>query len=36
MPDNTKMRTLLRRHAEGILREGTTLSMDWFRKEMAS
>ena len=33
VPDNTKMRKLLGVEAKVSLREGTLLSMDWFRKE---
>ena len=36
VPDNTKMRTLLGVTPKVGLREGMKLSMDWFRKEMAS
>ena len=36
VPDNTKMRTLLRVTPKVNLREGVKISMDWFRKEMAS
>src|SRR5580658_3857118 len=36
VPDNTKMRTLLRVVPKVNLREGVKISMDWFRKEMAS
>jgi UDP-glucose 4-epimerase len=35
VPDNTRMRTLLRVTPKVNLREGVRLSMDWFRKEMA-
>ena len=33
VPDNTKMRTLLGVEPKVSLREGTALSMEWFRKE---
>jgi UDP-glucose 4-epimerase len=33
VPDNTKMRTLLGVEPQVALRDGTRLSMDWFRKE---
>jgi UDP-glucose 4-epimerase len=36
VPDNTKMRKLLGVEAKVSLREGTRLSMDWFRKEAQS
>jgi UDP-glucose 4-epimerase len=36
VPDNTKMRTLLGVAPKVGLREGVKISMDWFRKEMAS
>ena len=36
VPDNTKMRTLLRVVPKVNLRDGVKISMDWFRKEMAS
>jgi UDP-glucose 4-epimerase len=36
VPDNTKMRTLLKVTPKVNLREGVKISMDWFRKEMAS
>jgi UDP-glucose 4-epimerase len=36
VPDNTKMRTLLGITPKVNLRDGVKISMDWFRKEMAS
>jgi UDP-glucose 4-epimerase len=36
VPDNTRMRTLLRVTPKVNLREGVKLSMDWFRADMAS
>jgi UDP-glucose 4-epimerase len=36
VPDNTKMRTLLKVTPKVNLRDGVKISMDWFRKEMAS
>ena len=36
VPDNNKMRTLLRVTPKVNLREGVKLSMDWFRADMAS
>jgi len=36
VPDNTKMRTLLRVTPKVNLRDGVKISMDWFRKEMTS
>ena len=35
VPDNTKMRTLLGVTPKVSLREGTALSMEWFRRELA-
>jgi UDP-glucose 4-epimerase len=35
VPDNTRMRTLLGVTPKVSLREGTTLAMDWFRRELA-
>ena len=35
VPDNTRMRTLLGVTPKVTLREGTALSMDWFRRELA-
>jgi nucleoside-diphosphate-sugar epimerase len=36
VPDNTKMRKLLGVEPKIELREGTRLSMDWFRKDAQS
>jgi len=36
VPDNAKMRTLLKVTPKVNLRDGVKISMDWFRKEMAS
>jgi nucleoside-diphosphate-sugar epimerase len=36
VPDNTKMRRLLGVEPRVSLREGTALSIEWFRKEAAS
>jgi UDP-glucose 4-epimerase len=36
VPDNTKMRTLLGVEPKVSLRDGTRLTMDWFRKEAIS
>jgi UDP-glucose 4-epimerase len=36
VPDNTKMRTLLKVTPKVNLRDGMKISMDWFRKEMMS
>ena len=36
VPDNTRMRRLLGVEAKVSLREGTRLSMEWFRKEAQS
>jgi UDP-glucose 4-epimerase len=36
VPDNTRMRTLLGVTPKVNLRDGVKISMDWFRKEMAS
>jgi nucleoside-diphosphate-sugar epimerase len=33
VPDNTKMRTLLGVQPKVSLRDGTALSMEWFRKQ---